>query len=101
MQVDLLLAKAQRGAALAKANDLHAQHPRVKFAGPVDVRDRQNQVIEPFDLHRWTSAAGERGEIATIGTMRPVPLSTVPATVAPPIIEPPIGRCPRRRHPGT
>src|SRR6516162_2894770 len=54
MQVDLLLTKAQRGAAFAKANDLHAQHPGIKFAGTLDVRDRQNQVIKPFDVHLWS-----------------------------------------------
>src|SRR6516162_8199505 len=51
MQVDLLLAKAQRGAAFAKAHDLHSEHLRVKFAGAVDIRDGQNQMIEPFDVH--------------------------------------------------
>src|SRR6516164_11657728 len=49
MQVHFLMAKAQCGATSAKANDFHAQHPGVKFAGALDVRDRQNQVIEAFD----------------------------------------------------
>jgi hypothetical protein len=77
MQVDFLLTKAQSGAALAKANDVHAQHPGIEFAGTLDVRDRQNQVIEPFDVHQWSPPLSGRFEIATIDAMRPVPVGII------------------------
>jgi hypothetical protein len=51
VQVDLLLAKAQRGAPFAKGDDLHPQHARVEFAGARDIGDSQDQMIEAFDIH--------------------------------------------------
>jgi hypothetical protein len=81
MQVNLLPAKAQSGPAFAKANDLHTQNPGVKFAGALDIRDRENQVIEPFDVHQWTSPLSGLFEIAMIGAMRPAPV----AVIAPPV----------------
>ena len=51
MQVDLLLAEAQRRASLAKGDDLHAEHPCVELAGARDIGDGQHEVIEAFDVH--------------------------------------------------
>ena len=47
----LLLAEAQRGAPLAKGDDLHPQYPRIKLAGAGDIGDGQHEMIEAFDLH--------------------------------------------------
>jgi hypothetical protein len=80
MQVHLLLTKAQCGTAFAKMDDLHTKDPRIERAGTINVRDRQNQVIEPFDVHQVTSPLSGRFEIAMIGAMRPAPV----AIIAPP-----------------
>src|SRR5947199_370763 len=37
MQVDLLLAEAQRGAPLTEGDDLHPEHPCIKGAGALDI----------------------------------------------------------------
>jgi hypothetical protein len=77
MQVHLLPAKAQCGTTFAKMDDLHAQHPCIERAGTINVRDGQNQVIEPFDVHQWTPRISGRFEIATIGAMRPAPFAII------------------------
>src|ERR1051326_7698459 len=51
VQVDLLLAEAQRRPPLAKANDLHPEYPRIKRAGPLDIGDGGEGVVETRDLH--------------------------------------------------
>jgi hypothetical protein len=51
VQVDLLLAKAQRGAPFAEGDDLHPQHPCIETAGARDIGDGQDEMIEAFDLH--------------------------------------------------
>src|SRR4051794_16507284 len=53
MQVDLLLAEAQRGAPLAKRDDLHPEYPCVEFAGARDIGDGQHEMVETGDLHFW------------------------------------------------
>jgi hypothetical protein len=58
-------------------DDLHAQHPCIERAGTINVRDGQNQVIEPFDVHQWTPQISGRFEIATIGAMRPAPVAII------------------------
>jgi hypothetical protein len=81
MEVHLLLAKSQCGTTFAKMDDLHTQDPRIERAGTINVRNRQNQVIEAFDVHQGTSPLSGRFEIAMIGAMRPAPV----AIIAPPV----------------
>jgi hypothetical protein len=77
MQIHLLATKAQCGTTVAKMDDLHTQYPRIERAGTINVRDRQNQVIEPFDVHQWTPRISGRFEIATIGAVRPAPVAII------------------------
>ena len=46
VQVDLLTAKVQRGATLAKGFAAHAEHRFIEYAGPLDIAYRKDQVIE-------------------------------------------------------
>jgi hypothetical protein len=49
MEIYFLLAEAQRLTALAEGFDGQAQDVGVEGAGPFDIRDRENKVIEAFD----------------------------------------------------
>ena len=51
MQIDLLLPKPERGAALAEGDDLHAEDARIEVTGQADISDGQDEVIETRDLH--------------------------------------------------
>ena len=51
MQIDFLLAKCQRTAAIAKVHRLHAEHAFIKRNAGVDIPDRQNKVVESLNVH--------------------------------------------------
>jgi len=52
VQVDLAGAELQRAAAGAEGDRAHPQHPLVEASGPVQVGDRQDQVIQADDGDR-------------------------------------------------
>src|SRR5205809_914556 len=51
VEVDLLLAEAQRGAPGPKGDDLHAECPRVELARGRDVLDCEHEVVEALEGH--------------------------------------------------
>src|SRR2546426_948104 len=51
VEVDLLLAEAQRGAPGAEGDDLHAECPRVEPARGRDVLDGEHEVVEALEGH--------------------------------------------------
>jgi hypothetical protein len=51
MQIDFLFAASQCNASLAELDFFHAQDARIKFYCAVDIRYRQNQVIDSINLH--------------------------------------------------
>src|SRR3546814_6236528 len=58
VQVDLLPAEGERGAALAEAHDLHAEDPAVEGAGRLDVADGEHEMVDAVDLHPPSFSAG-------------------------------------------
>src|SRR5581483_7653037 len=67
VQVDLLLAEFERGAALAEMHDLHPEHLRIEVAGLGDIGDGQHQMIEAGDLHANTpEGCGMAGAAAAL-----------------------------------
>ncbi len=57
MQVDLLLAELQCGAARAEAHDLHAEHALVEITAAFDVGDGEDQVVQAFEMDHARSVA--------------------------------------------
>jgi hypothetical protein len=51
MEIDLLLAEGKRASAGTEDLFVHAEDPRVEGDGPVDVGDREHQVIKTVDFH--------------------------------------------------
>jgi hypothetical protein len=51
MQVDFLLAASKCNASLAELDFFYAQDAGLKFYRAVDIRYRQNQVIDSINLH--------------------------------------------------
>jgi hypothetical protein len=49
LQIDLLVAKAQRPAPLAKGDGLHVEHSAVKRDGPLYIAHRQYQMVDMAD----------------------------------------------------
>src|SRR5438105_12736177 len=71
VQIDLLLAEAQRRAALAEGDDLHTENSRVELTGACDIGDGQNEVIETRDLHGRPRNPFRGAELAMPDTPRP------------------------------
>src|SRR3954447_26951616 len=53
IQMDLLLTKMKRCAALADALGLHAENALVELQAAVDIGDSQIQMVDALDLHGW------------------------------------------------
>ena len=51
VEMDLLLAEIERGAAFAHALGLHAEHALVELYAAVDIGDGQVQVVYALDFH--------------------------------------------------
>src|SRR4051794_32233735 len=57
VEMDLLLAEQQRGAAFAHTLAAHAQHPLVPVDAAVEIGNRDVQMVDTLDLHGTSSAS--------------------------------------------
>jgi hypothetical protein len=71
MQIDLLRSERERAATLAEGHVRHSQHARIELDGGVDVRDGQDEMIEPVDRQHRAAllASSEFTEPGTGGLM--------------------------------
>src|SRR5262245_11954704 len=53
LDVDLVSAEAERGAAAPERLDLHAEHTPVERARPVHVADGQGEMVEAVEIEVW------------------------------------------------
>src|SRR5262245_62786330 len=53
LDVDLVSAEAERGAAAPERLDLHAEHTPVERARPVHVADSQGEMVEAVEIEVW------------------------------------------------
>src|SRR5215472_4743300 len=71
VEMDLLLAEIERGAAFAHALDPHAEHAPVEFDTAADIGDGQVEMVYAFDLHGRPRRFCELPELATTRTVEP------------------------------
>jgi hypothetical protein len=51
MQIDFLRPKRQGSSTVTKGGDAHSEHSGVKCAGCIDVFNRQDDMVNRFDIH--------------------------------------------------
>jgi hypothetical protein len=58
MQVDLAAAELQPSTTSTEDNRLHAEDVAIESHRPVNIGDRENEVVEPIDAHSLSSSSG-------------------------------------------